>query len=72
MKKRQYLCWSFAAALGMLTMTNCSDDNVEPQQPDNSMESDAQYVGKPQGDFLAEEWYPGGEAGTTENVNSSC
>ncbi len=72
MKKRQYLCWSFAAALGMLTMTSCSDDNVEPQQPDNSMESDAQYVGKPQGDFLAEEWYPGGEAGTTENVNSSC
>ena len=53
-------------------MTSCSDDNVEPQQPDNSMESDAQYVGKPQGDFLAEEWYPGGEAGTTENVNSSC
>ena len=72
MKKRQYLCWSFAAALGMLTMTSCSDDNVEPQQPDYSMESDAQYVGKPQGDFLAEEWYPGGEAGTTENVNSSC
>ena len=53
-------------------MTSCSDDDVEPQQPDNSMESDAQYVGKPQGDFLAEEWYPGGEAGTTENVNSSC
>lgn len=72
MKKRQYLCRSFAAALGMLTMISCSDDNVEPQQPDNSMESDAQYVGKPQGDFLAEEWYPGGEAGTTENVNSSC
>lgn len=72
MKKRQYLCRSFAAVLGMLTMISCSDDNVEPQQPDNSMESDAQYVGKPQGDFLAEEWYPGGEAGTTENVNSSC
>lgn len=53
-------------------MNSCSEDNTNPQQPDGSIESDAKYVDTPQGNFLAEEWYPGGKLGTTENVNSSC
>ncbi len=31
-------------------------------------ESDAKYVGQAVGNFSAEEWYPGGELGTTDNV----
>ena len=72
MKKKHYLVWSFAAALAMMTMNSCSEENSNPQEPDNSMESDANYVGKAQDGFTAEEWYPGGELGTTENVNSGC
>lgn len=72
MKKKHYLVWSFAAALAMMLMNSCSDENSNPQKPDNPMESDANYVGKAQDGFTAEEWYPGGELGTTENVNSGC
>lgn len=72
MKKKHYLVWSFAAALAMMTMNSCSEENSNPQKPDNSMGSDANYVGKAQDGFTAEEWYPGGELGTTENVNSGC
>ena len=72
MKKKHYLVWSFAAALTMMLMNSCSDENSNPQKPDNPMESDANYVGKAQDGFTAEEWYPGGELGTTENVNSGC
>ena len=57
---------SFAMALAM-TMTSCSDDDdkVEIQ------ETDAAYVGKEVGNFSADEWYPGGKLGTTENTGSS-
>ena len=72
MKKKHYLVWSFAAALAMMTMNSCSEENSNPQEPDNSMESDANYVGKAVGNFKAEEWLPGGELGTTENVSSNC
>ena len=72
MKKKHYLVWSFAAALAMMSLNSCSDENSTPQEPDKPMESDANYVGKPQDGFTAEEWYPGGELGTTENINSSC
>ena len=48
-------------------MTSCSDDDdkVEIQ------ETDAAYVGKEVGNFSADEWYPGGKLGTTENTGSS-
>lgn len=57
---------SFAMALAM-TMASCSDDDnkVEIQ------ETDAAYVGKEVGNFTADEWYPGGKLGTTENTGSS-
>ncbi len=57
---------SFAMALA-LTVTSCSDDDkVE------ITETDAAYVGKEVGNFTADEWYPGGKLGTTENTGSSC
>ena len=57
---------SFAMTLAM-TMVSCSDDDdkVEIQ------ETDAAYVGKEVGNFSADEWYPGGKLGTTENTGSS-
>ena len=63
---KNYAYMSFAMALAM-TMTSCSDDDdkVEIQ------ETDAAYVGKEVGNFTADEWYPGGKLGTTENTGSS-
>lgn len=49
----------------------CSDDNVSPDMPP-SKESEAKYVGQAVGNFSAEEWYPGGKLGTTENTSSNC
>lgn len=63
---KNYAYMSFAMALAM-TMVSCSDDDnkVEIQ------ETDAAYVGKEVGNFSADEWYPGGKLGTTENTGSS-
>ena len=40
--------------------------------PDPSRESDAKYVGQAVGNFTAEEWYPGGQLGTTVNITEGC
>ena len=63
---KNYAYMSFALALAT-TMASCSDDDnkVEIQ------ETDAAYVGNPVGNFTADEWYPGGKLGTTENTGSS-
>lgn len=52
-------------------LTACSDDNA-PDTPATPEESDAAYVGTAVNNFSKEEWYPGGELGTTENVSSNC
>ena len=56
-----------AAAL----LTACSDDNA-PDTPVTPEESDVAYVGTAVNNFSKEEWYPGGELGTTKNVSSNC
>lgn len=53
----------------MLT-ASCSDDT--PSAEDTTISTDIHYVGKDIGNFSAEEWYPGGELGTTENVTIGC
>lgn len=53
-----------------LAMTGCKDDNPGPGE--FTPTDDYTYVGKAVGNFKAEEWYPGGELGTTENVSSGC
>ncbi|MBR4352921.1 MAG: hypothetical protein IKQ01_07625 [Bacteroidales bacterium] len=40
--------------------------------PVSPRESDAKYVGKAVGNFTAEEWYPGGLLGTTDNITEGC
>ena len=60
--------------IGMLSailLTACSDDN------DNAnglglLTPDEQAFGKATGNFTAEEWYPGGELGTTEKASYSA
>lgn len=55
---------------GLALLTACSDDTTSAT--DTITETDASYVGKAVGNFTADEWYPGGELGTTENTGSNC
>lgn len=52
----------------MVSLSGCSDDD----DVKFTAENDANYVGTAQGNFSAEEWYPGGELGTTDNVYAGC
>ena len=51
-----------------LMMASCSDDD----SPSDETHTDAAYVGEAVGNFSKEEWYPGGELGTTDNVSAGC
>lgn len=52
-----------------LLLASCSDsDKDEPV----IVETDANYIGKDVGNFKADEWYPAGKLGTTENVTIGC
>lgn len=61
----------FALALSAFAVGACKDDD-----PSNGgatiSESDAKYVGLAVGNFTADEWYPGGELGTTTSVVEGC
>ena len=67
MNKKSVLMASLAAAMFTAAFTACSDDDKPV-----GTGGDVQYLGKEVGNFSKEEWYPGGELGTTENVNSAC
>ena len=54
-----------------LLASGCEPDKYRTQM-DPKAESDARYVGQAVGNFTAEEWYPGGELGTTLNVTEGC
>ena len=70
-KKHLYL--TSAAIIASMTLAACSDnDDPTPDNNENPIESDASYIGQATGNFDKSEWYPGGELGTTTNVNSSC
>lgn len=59
-----------AALIGsLIAFSACSDDEVTVA-PEPS--TDANYVGQAVGNFTADEWYPGGELGTTDNVYAGC
>jgi CxxC motif-containing protein (DUF1111 family) len=75
MNKKHFLFMSLAAA--SLAFTACTDDDDNNSGGNNNSGTNAEvndgpFVGKAVGNFLAEEWSPGGELGTTPNVNSSC
>lgn len=73
MKKINFFAAIAAVAITPFMLAACSDDNGgdTPDKP-SSYEPDANYVGKAVGNFDASEWYPGGEAGTTNNVAAAC
>ena len=76
MKKHNLLL--LATAL-ILSITGCSDDkndSVDPEEPgkkdiSTTGEDDYKYVGGATRGFKAEEWYPGGELGTTNNITAN-
>lgn len=56
--------------LGALAaLTACKDDESTTTTP---VEPDNKYVGQAVGNFSADEWYPGGELGTTLDVSSTA
>lgn len=57
----------------MMLAVSCSDSD-EPIA-DNGQSTtviEADYIGKAVGNFSADEWYPGGKLGTTDNVTAGC
>jgi len=51
-----------------LAFVACSDDD----DVIIANESDGKYVGTAQGNFASEEWFPGGELGTTNSIAANC
>ena len=52
-----------------LLLASCSDSDKDDI---TIVETDANYIGKDVGNFTADEWYPAGKLGTTENVTTGC
>ncbi|CCY64802.1 thiol oxidoreductase [Prevotella sp. CAG:1124] len=63
------IIYPFMAAAAMFALSACTDDDTAATL---HAETDANYVGTAQGNFTAEEWYPGGTLGTTDNVYAGC
>lgn len=57
-----------AALLSSMSLMSCKD---EVDSDPTYSETDAAYVGQAVGNFSADEWYPGGKLGTTDNVASN-
>ena len=60
----------FACTALLFSVSACSDD--DPNVTSTTGEDDYKYVGQNVGNFLAEEWFPGGELGTTGNTAAGC
>ena len=68
-KSKNYHFLVMAALLMGSAMTSCSDDSTEMSDEEWA---EARHMGKAVGNFTAEEWYAGGELGTTMNVTQGC
>ena len=54
-------------------LTACSDDSTSSSLTKlGELEDGEEVFGKATGNFTAEEWFPGGELGTTENASYSA
>lgn len=67
MKHSNNLLVSLATAALAVSLASCTDDDKE-----NFSGPEAKYIGMSVGNFSADEWYPGGRLGTTENISSNC
>lgn len=70
MKKKKYFFLVMAALSMGSAMTSCTDD--DDNGGNNTPVIEADYIGKAVGNFTAEEWYAGGDKGTTMNVTQGC
>ena len=68
MRKITYLI--SACSLALLVLGCYPDEYQTGFEP--KRESDAKYVGQAVGNFTADEWYPAGRLGTTDNVTEGC
>lgn len=63
------------SAMLSMVLASCSENN-EPEVVQSGIsttgEDDYKYVGKETAGFKAEEWFPGGELGTTTNTVAGC
>ena len=72
MKLNKISTLAFMALMSMPLLTACSDSNNENDVPDlGPLNPSENTFGKAVGNFSAEEWYPGGLLGTTEDVSYS-
>lgn len=65
---KKFINPAIAAAVTALLLSACSDDKSAVDE----IHTDADYVGQATGNFSADEWYPGGKLGTTDNVSAGC
>lgn len=68
LKKTNLLLLMACASMSFAACTD--DDNTGGGNPTPG--DDYTYVGKAVGNFSADEWYPGGELGTTDNITAGC
>ena len=65
----QHILWCGLALMAL----GCTPESVQTRfVSSDKRESDAKYVGQAVGNFTADEWYPGGRLGTTDNVTEGC
>ena len=60
-----------AAGCLCLAAAACSDDDITGGG-EVIRDDDYTFIGKAVGNFSADEWYPGGKLGTTENITAGC
>ena len=66
LNKKNLLMLGAACCLAMTFSCNDKDDDAE------NLADESGYIGKAVGNFSAEEWYVGGQLGTTDNVTAGC
>lgn len=70
MRTTRHTCACLLLSGLALSLAACKDDN--PGADNYTPTDDYTYVGKAVGNFSADEWYPGGKLGTTENISPGC
>ena len=61
----------FGSMLAVTGLSACSDDSTESSNL-GPLTPEEDVFGKATGNFTAEEWFPGGALGTTENASYSA
>ena len=70
--KTLFYSLSLLVAMSLMACSDSDDSSESTSKTPDTSGSEAKYVGKDVGNFLAEEWLPGGELGTTDNVAAGC